>query len=122
LRRFSDREDLGVGGVLTAFWTDLPRHAALEFFRLVELEYGLNAGLLRPDDPVSKFSEPIRSRNPLTWLFLEGRLEDAYSELAFQLGKRLDQAGTRAAWQEIQTTDDLLRAWCGAHQPGGGDV
>lgn len=113
LGRFSDREDLGSEGVWTAFWRDLPRESVFELFRLVELEFGLGCGLLRPNDPLSKFSDPLKTRNPFTIPLLEGRRQDAYLELGYQLGKRLDRFGTRESWPEIRTTDHLVRAWCG---------
>jgi hypothetical protein len=118
LNRFSDREDIGHEGAVKTFWSDLPRDAVLELFQLVELEYGLAGGLLRPNDPITKLADPIRGSGLRSWLFLEARLEDAYLEVGYQLGRRLDRYGTRHQWEGIETIDHLVRAWCGAPRLG----
>lgn len=119
LGRFSDREDLGSEGVWTAFWQDLPRESVFELFSLIELEFGLGCGLLRPTDPLSKFSDPLKTWNPLAFPLLEGRRQDAFLEIGYQLGQRLDRFGTREGWSGIRTVDHFVRAWCGMPRPEG---
>lgn len=121
LSRFSDREDLGREGAYASFWSDMPRESVFELFDLIEFEYRLSPGVLRPDDPMSKLCEPLKFRNPLTWGFLEARLEDANSELRYRLAKRSKRFGTLGSWSVIRTTDELVRAWCGLRGPEGAD-
>ena len=114
-RRFGDREDLGKDGLYTQYYfaTDLPKEVVLELLELIEVEYDLSPGLLRPEDNLSKLVEPIATRNPWRWLVYRTAGEDRQSELNYQLAKRMRQYGTVRAWSKFETVDDLVRAWCG---------
>lgn len=113
--RFSNREKLEPQAAYEAFWSGFPKQAVMELFQLIETEYQLSPGLLRPDDDVNKFLEPIKPVNFLKWLFYQAHTEDSASELSYQLGKREQQHGTQDAWKRtnITTIDDLMRAWSG---------
>jgi hypothetical protein len=113
--RFADREDLGKTGVYRQYWSEFPERAVMELFELIEMEYELPPGLLRPNDSVAKLVDPVKTANPFKWLFYQGRTEDRTSEINYQLGKRQWQSGTQKAWEhsKIRTVNDLIRAWCG---------
>ena len=113
--RFVDRQKLEPQAAYEAFWSDFPQQAVMEFFQLIESEYQLSPGLLRPDDDVNKLLDPVKPVNFLKWVFYQAHMEDSASELSCQLGKREQQHGTQDAWQraKIRTIDDLMRAWCG---------
>lgn len=114
-RRFPDRPDLGREEAYRRFWepAQLPQADVFAVFDLIEQEYRLSAGLLRPDDPMEALLPPVRTRNPLRWLACEPRLEDAASELSYQLGKRMKQGAAVEPTLPLQTVQDLVRAWCG---------
>lgn len=113
--RFGDREKLEPQAAYEAFWSEFPQPAVMEFFELMEIEFQLSPGLLRPDDDVNKLLEPIRPVSFLKWLFYQAHTEDSASELIYQLGKREQQHGTQDAWEreKIRTIGGLMRAWSG---------
>jgi hypothetical protein len=113
--RFGDREDIGKDGFYDRYYsaTTLPREALLELLELIEVEYDLSPGLLRPNDKLSKLLDPIPTRNPWRWLVYQARVEDRQSELNYRLAKRMHKYGTVGVWSKIETVDDLAHAWCG---------
>jgi hypothetical protein len=110
--RFGDRSTLSRDEAVRSFWSDLPETELAEFFELIEDEYHLNVGLLRPDDKLDRLTAPIRTKNPLRWFLIEPRIEDAASELNFQLVKRADRAGL-ADHLPVFTVGQYARVWCG---------
>lgn len=115
LGRLADREDLGKTKAYQQYWAGLPERDVMELFELLETEYQVPPGLLRPEDDVNKLLGPVRTRNPFRWLFYRARTEDRIAEINYQLGKRQRQRGTQKAWEQarIVTVGDLMRAWCG---------
>ena len=115
LERFGSREDITKEGVYFHYFKPLglPNECVIECLALVESEYGISAGLLRPDDPLAKLVEPVKTRKPWLWLFYRSREEDIQSEVNYQLAKRLRQHGTEHSWPRLDTVGDLVRAWCG---------
>ncbi|CBK41022.1 protein of unknown function [Nitrospira defluvii] len=113
--RFGNREKLEPQAAYEAFWSEFPQQAVMELFQLIEIEYQLSPGLLRPNDTVNKLLESIKPVNFLKWLFYQAHTEDSESELRYQLGKREQQHGTQDAWEraKIRTIEDLMRAWSG---------
>jgi hypothetical protein len=115
LSRFADRNDIGKRGLYERYFSDLPEPAVLECLALLEEEYSLPAGLLRPEDQLAKIFEPIPASNPWRWLVYRSREEDRQSEINYQLAKRQDRYKTRELWvlKGVNTLNDLIRAWCG---------
>lgn len=115
--RFSDRELLNRDQCYDLYFEplDLPKEKALECLDLIEFEFEVPVGLLRPTDRLSLLFAPVPTRNPLKCLFYRGREEDSQSELNYELSKRLRRYGTLDLWKniEIETIETLLRAWCG---------
>ncbi len=113
--RFGDREDIGKQGLYDRYYasTGVPKEALLELLDLIEFEYDLSPGLLRPEDKLEKLVEPIPTKNPWRWLVYRTSAGDRQSELSYRLSKRMRQYGTLGAWPQIETVDDLIRAWCG---------
>ena len=74
-------------------WDDLPGAQLEEFFEFMEVEYSLDAGLLRPEDQLELLTAPIKTKNPWRWFLVEPRIEDAASELNYEIWKRAQTAG-----------------------------
>jgi hypothetical protein len=93
----------------------LPMPEVLECLELIEEEYPVPPGLLRPNDELKKLFDPVITKNPWRWLVYQGREGDRESEISYQLDKKLKAHGTRDLWVRngVRTVDDLLRAWCG---------
>ncbi len=119
LNRFSDREDIGIDEVYRRYFMqdNLPKEV-LECLRLIEIEYELPAGLIRPADRLEKLFKPVETKNPLLWLFYRSPEEDSESEINYELGKRMRRHGTVESWSHITkfgdlTFRELIKAWCG---------
>src|SRR6266550_3807656 len=96
LARFADREDIGKVGFYDRYYSSsgLSKEALLELLELIEFEYDVSAGLLRPDDNLSKLVEAVPTKNPWRWLVYHTAAGDRQSELSYQLDKRMRQYGT----------------------------
>jgi len=116
LRRFADRTDLGKDEFYQRYFQqeDIEREAVEECLSLIESEYQISPGLLRPEDKLDLLFQPVKTRNPFLWVLYRSREEDSESEIRYQLGKQMRRHGTLNEWQ-IETIDDLIRAWCGKH-------
>jgi len=110
--RFGDRPALPRDEAVRMFWSDLPPQDVADFFEMIETEYQLDVGLLRPDDNLERFVTPIKTKNPLRWFAVEPGLEDRASELNYQIVKRADQAGL-ANYLPVHTVREYVRIWCG---------
>jgi hypothetical protein len=110
--RFGDRPALPRDEAVGMFWSDLPPKDVADFFEMIETEYQLDVGLLRPDDNLERFVTPIKTKNPLRWFAVEPGLEDRASELNYQIVKRADQAGL-ANYLPVHTVREYVRIWCG---------
>ncbi len=64
LRRFGDRENLDREELYARHWAHyaLPKREVFEALDLIELEYGIPSGVLRPEDELSKLLEPVPTR------------------------------------------------------------
>ncbi len=115
LARFSDREDIGIDEVYARYFMKegLPKDCVTECLRLIEVEYEVCAGLIRPSDSLQKFLKPVDTRSPLRWFLYRAREEDSESELSYELSKRLGKHGMFEAWQKFETIADYVHAWCG---------
>jgi hypothetical protein len=115
LDRFSERENIGSREVYIRYFRPLGlgEECVMECLELIETEYGLSAGLIRPQDKVSQLVDPVKAKTPWCWLFYRSREEDIQSELNYQLDKRMRRHGTLGSWSHIDTLSDLVKAWCG---------
>jgi hypothetical protein len=110
--RFGDRSALPRDEAVQRFWSNLPPEDLADFFEMIETEYGLDVGLLRPDDNIARFTTPIKTKNPLRWFAVEPSLEDRASELNHQIVQRADEFGL-AQYLPVHTIGDYVRVWCG---------
>jgi len=110
--RFNDRPALTREEAVRNFWRNLPPDALAEFFKLIESEYQLDIGLLRPDDNLARLTTPIKTKNPLRWFAVEPGLEDRASELNYQIAQRAERFGL-AQHLPVQTIGEYVRVWCG---------
>jgi hypothetical protein len=115
LDRFSDHEDIGIDEVYARYFMKegLPRECVFECLKLIEIEYELPAGLIRPSDSLERLLKPVETRNPLRWFLYRHREEDIESELNYELSKRQRKHATFEAWQKFETIADFVHAWCG---------
>jgi hypothetical protein len=115
VKRFSDRPDIGKKEVYLQYFEPmgLSEKCVLECLDLIETEYDVSAGLIRPNDNISLLVGDVMTKNPIRWVFYRAREEDIQSELNYQLGKRMRQHGTEGLWKDIDTIGDFVRAWCG---------
>ena len=112
LKRFADREDVGREHAIRDFWSHLAPAAVEELADLIEVEYAISFGLLRPNDEIGRLVAPFEIGNPLTWLWSEAALEDATSELNYRLAKR--RPDLKKDFGAITTVRDLVEVWCGS--------
>jgi hypothetical protein len=112
LSRFGDREDLGLGGARNRFWPELDEQAVISILTLIEREYGLPSGILRPGDSLEKLFQPIETKNPLKWMMYQLRASDKKSEINYELGRRMARSTKTSNDAKITTVDDLVRSWC----------
>ncbi len=110
--RFGDRPALTRAEAIKAFWSNLPQAELEEFFELIEVEYGLDVGLLRPDDSLDRLTAPIKTKNHWRWYRVEPRIEDAASELNYELCKRADRNGL-GDFAPVSTVGEYVRICCG---------
>lgn len=116
--RFGEREDLRAEELYERYWAaaGLPKAEVMECLNLIEVEYQLPAGILRAEDSLKLLFDPISTKNPLKWFLSQPAIEDRASEINYQLARRMEEYGTLGTWTNIETIDDLIRAWCGQIQ------
>lgn len=120
LERFKGRENLSFEQLFKQYFvrTELPKDQVLQCLQLLEAEYRIPIGVLRPEDKLDKLFKPVTARTPWQWLVFRTREGDSETEINYELGKRMRRAGTTGAWSDTNrfgdiTILDLLRAWCG---------
>ena len=120
LERFKGRQNLRFEKLFNLYFgrAGLPKQEVLKCLQLLESEYRIPIGVLRPEDKLDKLLKPITAKTPWQWLVFRTREGDSATEINYELGKRMRQAGTVHCWSHIKkfgdmTILDLLRAWCG---------
>lgn len=120
LRRFAGRESLSKDEFYNRYFEKLrcSKTDVLECLNLIELEYEIPAGMLRPEDRLEKLVRPVATKNPWRWMVYRTHEGDSATEIYYELGKRLRRFGTVQAWSHIEkfedlTVCDLIKAWCG---------
>ena len=110
--RLGPRPTLSHDEALSLIAPGLPASDAQALASLLEEEFGIPIGLLRPDDDLERLVAPLPFRNPFTWMFAEAALEDGVSEINFQLQKQLARRH-RTLLRPPRTIRELFVAWCG---------
>jgi len=118
--RFAGRENLHIDELYDRYFklAGLRRDELFECLRLLEQEYKVPVGVLRPEDKLKKFFNPVKSKTPWQWVVYRTREGDSETEINYELGRRLRHYGTLRSWSHFKrygdlTISDLLRAWCG---------
>ena len=114
--RFADRPDLGELAAYGVFFLPqgLPQDEVFEFFAWITDEFGVSGGLLRPDDELSKFFDPVETRNPLMGVVNGFRAGDRELALLSELERRRKRRGDGPPGKKTyRTVGDVVRAWCG---------
>lgn len=117
--RFADRAILPRQAALDQFGVTGPHAEVREALQLIESEYDLPAGFLRPEDRLEFLFDPVEAGNPLEWLLFRGKTEDRRSELEYRLSKRVGRAAFGQFRENLATIGDYVLAWCsgGAQRP-----
>jgi hypothetical protein len=119
--RYAGREDLGRKGLHATYFAPLGLSEAdvMALLEVLELECGISAGLMRPEDPVGMMASPVKSR------YLFGRIlqtsDDVRAgDIEMVIGEALHaQLGlVTRPWRKgprltLETFGDLVRVWCG---------
>lgn len=113
LDRFADRENIGRDELYAHYFIELPKAEVFDCLDFIESEYELPAGLLRPEDKLTKLLQVVSTKNPWRWLIYQARAGNSEFNLQDELVERMQQHGTLRAWSHIETVDDFIRAWCG---------
>jgi hypothetical protein len=112
-KRLPRRDELSHTDLAARYWPDADLNDVLALFNLLEEELTMPAGLLRPEDDLDHLLAPFSLRKPLLWFQVEPHLEEATSEVNYQLKQRMKATGSRWSRQlRIHTLDGLVRAWC----------
>ena len=115
LQRFTDRIDLGKDRLYDEYFAKqlLPKEQVLNCLSLLESEYQISAGLLRPKDSLEILFNRVPAKSPLLWLVYRTREDDSRSEINYQLGKRIRKYRLDVQSSQIRTLEDLVKVWCG---------
>lgn len=115
LNRFEGRENLGKHLLFEKYFKEkgIDEKEIMECFDEIERDYNIPVGILRPEDKMTKLTNPIQTKNPLHWFSWQPRSEFTYSELMIELGIQLKKHGTYDLWKIIDTFEDFVLAWCG---------
>jgi hypothetical protein len=120
LQRFEGRQALGRDELYDRYFAHigLPKSDVFKCLDLIEFEYEIPSGILRPDDKLERLIKPVATHNPWRWLVYRTHEGDSESELNYQLGNRMRKYGTVGSWSHVRqfgdlTFAELLRAWCG---------
>ena len=115
LQRLTDRIDLGKDRLYDEYFAKqlLPKEQVLNCLSLLESEYQISTGLLRPKDSLEILFNRVPAKNPLLWLVYRTREDDSRSEINYQLGKRIHKYRLDVHSSQIRTIEDLVKVWCG---------
>ena len=115
LARFADREDIGGERLYDVYFKTqgYPKSEVLKCFDLIESEVGIQPGILRPTDKLNLLFQPIETKNPFKWMVYQVRGGDMQAAISSELTQRLRAHNTFDDWTQIDTVEDLVRAWCG---------
>ena len=86
----------------------------VDCLHLFELNYGVEAGLLRGEDLLAVFVAPSKRRNLLAWLMDQAATEDRASELNYRLTCRRAETGAPSLERAPLTIAEYVLAWSGA--------
>src|SRR5689334_21432693 len=108
-RRFDGRPSLSDIELASMFNPSLDPLELASLRELLQLEFSLDLGVLRPDDPLELLTEHPNSRgNPIRWLVYESSSRDATNEVDEQLTIRLKRLGFDQPTFRVKTIGDLL--------------
>lgn len=116
--RFSGREELTKEELYRRFWMGegLLQDSVFDALDLIEREFSITAGVLRPDDKLAKLFVPPATKNPLKWLYYQYVFGDRHDWLDTRIAEKLKEHALVREWTQessILTVDDYVRAWCG---------
>jgi hypothetical protein len=112
--RFPQRPHLTKSQLAAEYFSELPITCVLEALELLEREFRIDAGFLRPDDSLIALFAPVRTWNPLRWLFLRGLESDGVAEIEHQLArKRESLQRAQITRGDVRSFGDFVRSWCG---------
>jgi hypothetical protein len=112
-KHFNGREELTIDNLAIEFRAlDKDSRDALEHVTaLIQSEYGIPSGLLRPSDSLKLFTDAEMPRNPLRWLFDRAAMEDRATELHYRLALQREKTGRPNVPTPPATLQDYVKAW-----------
>jgi hypothetical protein len=112
-RRFPARENLDKIQLAQRCFPQYDASEVLTLFELIELEFEIDLGFLRPEDRLDVLFTPVPTRNPLAWANFRMRETDGVGEISAEVAKKRRQRNLPARPTDpIQTFGDLVAAWC----------
>jgi len=112
-RRFPVRENLEKSELARRCFSEHDGAEALELFALVEREFRIDVGFLRPDDSLHALFSPVPARNPLTWIRFRALESIGVTEISTEVASKRRERGLPSEPPEgIRSFGDLVRAWC----------
>ena len=114
-RHFGERSDLELSELAREFRLpeSVPEEVLRDCLQLFEQEYEVPFSRLRPDDGLELFSEPPRTKNPVSWLFNRAAIEDRLGELNHQLFRQRRAIGAPPLQRAPTTMREYVLAWAG---------
>lgn len=92
---------------------NLDQKEVSELFRLLEQEFRIDVGFLRPDDSLYALFSPVSTFNPLAWMIFRGLESDAKNEIGAELVRKRRKRGLpELLTTEPRTFGELVVAWC----------
>ncbi len=111
-KRFDGRIALSTEEWLLRYGSDDSRAGVSEFLSRFETIFGIPAGLLRPEDPVTMVTATPPARNWWRDHFHDFFAREALRELEEELDDRLKTRGLSRKYKPPETVGELIDLWC----------
>jgi hypothetical protein len=111
--RFPVRESLSKVQLAQDCFSQHDVTEVLALFDLIEFEFLIDVGFLRPEDRLDVLFSPVPTRNPLAWAQFRMRETDGVHEISVEVAKKRHKRRLPARpINPIETLGDLVAAWC----------
>jgi hypothetical protein len=87
MARFPVRDTLEKSELIRRFFPENNEGEVLELLELVEREFRIDVGFLRPDDSLYALFAPIPTRNPLWWMLFRMWESDGVTEISAEVAR-----------------------------------
>jgi hypothetical protein len=112
-RRFPPRDKLTKSDLAKRFFSGYQEAETIELFDLIEREFHIDIGFLRPEDSLDTLFAPVSSWNPFSWAMFRALESDGVNEISTEVAKKRKRRGLPVVpANEVRTVGDLVHAWC----------